>query len=177
MAVIIDMAMPKRCVECPMHNNSNDYCKIRHDFSCFVRAKMLVLLNQQMRYQKSQTRQKSYTTCGIRIIYMTALLWMKQMKYCMEIVVKRGRTMELIDKQKAIYIASGFCHPSNIAKELEKLPTVDAIPREKIDEMIAEIKALCTWSNSLGGVTIPYYRVEEIIHKYTDKGQNNEGDN
>ena len=40
MAVIItDMDMPKRCVECPMHENSNDYCKFRHDFSCFVRAK------------------------------------------------------------------------------------------------------------------------------------------
>lgn len=40
MAVIItDMDKPKRCIECPMHENSNDYCKFRHDFSCFVRAK------------------------------------------------------------------------------------------------------------------------------------------
>ena len=36
--------------------------------------------------------------------------------------------MELIDKQKAIYIASGYCHWSNIPKELEKLPTVQAVP-------------------------------------------------
>lgn len=36
--------------------------------------------------------------------------------------------MELIDKQKAIYIASGYCHWSNIPKELEKLPTVQVVP-------------------------------------------------
>ena len=30
---------------------------------------------------------------------------------------------DLIDRQSAIYIASGYCHPANIAKELAKLPS------------------------------------------------------
>jgi hypothetical protein len=42
-------------------------------------------------------------------------------------------------------------------------------PLKSVDEMIDEIKALSTWSRSLGSVTIPYHRVEEIIHKYCDK--------
>ena len=36
---------------------------------------------------------------------------------------------EYILKSEAIRVASGYCHPSNIAKELEKLPSV-AIPPE-----------------------------------------------
>ena len=44
--------------------------------------------------------------------------------------------MELIDKQKAIYIASGYCHWSNIPKELEKLPTVQAVPIEEVLKII-----------------------------------------
>ena len=32
--------------------------------------------------------------------------------------------MDLIDRQAAIYIASGYCHSANIAKELKKLPSI-----------------------------------------------------
>ena len=32
---------------------------------------------------------------------------------------------DLISRQAAIYIASGYCHPANIAKELAKLPSVE----------------------------------------------------
>ena len=31
---------------------------------------------------------------------------------------------DAVSRQAAIYIASGYCHPANIAKELEKLPSV-----------------------------------------------------
>ena len=31
---------------------------------------------------------------------------------------------DLIDRAEAIRIASGYCHPANIVKELEKLPSV-----------------------------------------------------
>lgn len=30
---------------------------------------------------------------------------------------------DLIDREEAIRIASGYCHPANIVKELEKLPS------------------------------------------------------
>ena len=32
---------------------------------------------------------------------------------------------DTISRQAAIYIASGYCHPSNIAKELAKLPPAE----------------------------------------------------
>ena len=35
---------------------------------------------------------------------------------------------EYIDRQTAIEIASGYCHPANIAAELAKLPAADVRP-------------------------------------------------
>jgi len=35
---------------------------------------------------------------------------------------------EYIDRQAAIEIASGYCHPANIAAELAKLPAADVRP-------------------------------------------------
>ena len=32
---------------------------------------------------------------------------------------------DLISRQAAIYIASGYCHPANIAQELAKLPSAE----------------------------------------------------
>ena len=34
------------------------------------------------------------------------------------------KVSDLIDRQAAILIASGYCHPANVAKELAKLPSV-----------------------------------------------------
>ena len=36
---------------------------------------------------------------------------------------------DCISREAAIYVASGFCHPSNVAKELEKLPSVTPKPK------------------------------------------------
>lgn len=52
----------------------------------------------------------------------------------------------------------------------------DKCPLKSADEMTKEIKALGTWSRSLGSVTIPYHRVEDIIHKYTYKEQEDGND-
>lgn len=35
---------------------------------------------------------------------------------------------DAIDRAKAIIVASGYCHPSNVAKELAKLPSVNPQP-------------------------------------------------
>lgn len=40
--------------------------------------------------------------------------------------------MELIDRQAAIEIAKGYCHPANIAKELEKLSSAHPTPKTVI---------------------------------------------
>ena len=44
---------------------------------------------------------------------------------------------DCISRQEAIYVASGFCHPSNVAKELAKLPSVTPKPKTGhwIDDM------------------------------------------
>ena len=43
------------------------------------------------------------------------------------VVIAEGNSemADLIDRQAAIYIASGYCHPANIAKELAKLPSAE----------------------------------------------------
>ena len=38
--------------------------------------------------------------------------------------LKRETSDDAIDRQAAIRIASGYCHPANVAKELAKLPSV-----------------------------------------------------
>ena len=44
---------------------------------------------------------------------------------------KRGGSMEdTISRKAAIEIASGFCHPGNIAKELAKLPSAQAVDKD-----------------------------------------------
>ena len=41
-----------------------------------------------------------------------------------------GTTSDTISRQAAIDVASGYCHPANIAKELAKLPTAQPEPKE-----------------------------------------------
>lgn len=36
---------------------------------------------------------------------------------------QKGESMDLIERQAAIKVASGYCHPANIAKELARLPS------------------------------------------------------
>ena len=66
-----------------------------------------------------------------------------------------------------VCIATPMFYPFNLANY--KDGRKDFCPLKSTDEMIDEIKALGTWSRSLGSVTIPYHRVEETIHKYCDK--------
>lgn len=43
---------------------------------------------------------------------------------------------DAISRQAAIYIASGYCHPANVAKELAKLPSANVDLIKKIEEGI-----------------------------------------
>ena len=58
----------------------------------------------------------------------------------MEIALKRETSGDAIDRQAAIRIASGYCHPANVAKELAKLPSVQPEPLSD-----AYMKAVWTW--------------------------------
>ena len=54
--------------------------------------------------------------------------------------LKRETSGDAISRQAAIRIASGYCHPANIAKELAKLPSVQPEPLSD-----AYMKAVWTW--------------------------------
>ena len=41
---------------------------------------------------------------------------------------------DLISRQAAVYIASGHCHPANIADELRKLPSAERPKGEWVEE-------------------------------------------
>lgn len=49
---------------------------------------------------------------------------------------------EYIDRQAAIEIASGYCHPANIAAELAKLPAADVVPWETLMRYANYFRAL-----------------------------------
>jgi hypothetical protein len=48
---------------------------------------------------------------------------------------KEDTTSDCISRQEAIRIASGYCHPANVAKELAKLPSVQPYTDEEIQKM------------------------------------------
>ena len=54
--------------------------------------------------------------------------------------LKRETSGDAIDRQAAIRIASGYCHPANVAKELAKLPSVQPEPISDVC-----MKAVWTW--------------------------------
>lgn len=78
--------------------------------------------------------------------------------------------MELIDKQKAIYIASGYCHWSNIPKELEKLPTVQAVPNEPkwipVSERLPEDEQEILFSTKTGRVYSGKYHNDDSANQW-----------
>ena len=58
-----------------------------------------------------------------------------------EPTTKKDLGVDCISRADAIRVASGYCHPSNVAKELAKLPSVT--PQEPIlDKISAEINAM-----------------------------------
>lgn len=80
--------------------------------------------------------------------------------------------MELIDKQKAIYIASGYCHWSNIPKELEKLPTVQAVPIEEVLKIIElEEKWLSQTNMSIRDIDIAFNAMKSKIKQIEGSGE------
>ena len=49
-----------------------------------------------------------------------------------------GTTSDCIGRQAAIRIASGYCHPANVAKELAKLPSVQPdVPDTNVGDLIS----------------------------------------
>ena len=74
---------------------------------------------------------------------------------------------EYILKSEAIRVASGYCHPSNIAKELEKLPSV-AIPNKvghwkPFDRTFGRSIYACSVCNTSADVPTS---MGEVMYKY-----------
>ena len=86
--------------------------------------------------------------------------------------------MELIEKEKAIEIADGYCHYTNIPKELEALPSIQAVPIEVLYEI-----RYAVWEVDIPSPTVPEYRehheqiqnilalIDSKIKEYTNNEQ------
>ena len=99
---------------------------------------------------------------------------------------------DCISRERAVYVASGYCAPQNIADELRKLPSVTPQPfinkpcisegvchEDKIsvlDKIKAEIKALSNANPSYwhSGDMVEREDVLEIIDKYKAESEDNE---
>ena len=94
---------------------------------------------------------------AIYVLKNTAWLgWDKQKEKVTEAVrmaveaLKRETSGDAIDRQAAIRIASGYCHFTNVAKELEKLPPVQPEPCSDAISRQAVIDTLCDWICGVG---------------------------
>lgn len=70
--------------------------------------------------------------------------------------LQRETSGDAIDRHEAIRIASGYCHPANVAKELAKLPSVQPEPkwipcRETVDIPDHEILACDKYGEEMFG--------------------------
>lgn len=86
-------------------------------------------------------------------------------------IVEQEPCEDCISRQAAIYVASGFCHPSNVAKELAKLPSVtpkqktEFIPKSVIEDIKSEIRSIQPkWHENAG----KHNCIDEVI-KIIDK--------
>lgn len=68
---------------------------------------------------------------------------------------------DLIDRAEAIRIASGYCHWSNIAKELEKLPSVT--PTKRIGHWIKSNLFLLSECSECGNKAFGYNGFDEVL--------------
>lgn len=59
---------------------------------------------------------------------------------------------DAIDRAEAIKIASGYCHPANVAKELAKLPPVNPMPCENAISRQAVFDIVDSYSESQSNV-------------------------
>ncbi len=58
----------------------------------------------------------------------------KERAKAQELTIKNNLRVDAISRADAIRVASGYCHPSNVAKELAKLPSVT--PQEPVLDKI-----------------------------------------
>lgn len=75
---------------------------------------------------------------------------------------EKPRRDDCISRKAAIDVASGYCHPANIADELRKLPSAEP-------EQTKMIKEIRKWINSGNRGSADYFivdKIEEIINKY-----------
>lgn len=90
--------------------------------------------------------------------------------------IEREPCDDAISRAEAIRIASGYCHPANIPKELEKLPSVLPEPKtEVLDKIRAEIERM-DYLNIEDGYDkyVDRYDVLKIIDKYKSESEGEE---
>lgn len=95
--IIIDIDKPKRCGQCPMHNDGTDYCKLEHDHASFVRARgcPIKTINPQEPCEDMVSRGVFEQVMWERDIAITQL---KELGYGLGEKPKTGRWIKVIDK-------------------------------------------------------------------------------
>lgn len=83
----------------------------------------------------------------------------------------REQTEDTISRKQAIYIASGFCHPANVADELAKLPSVKPQERDVLDKIKAEIEERKKNSGGEPNRNIAFNVCLQIIDKYRGESE------
>ena len=85
---------------------------------------------------------------------------------------RQGKDMELINREDAINALDSYSITKSVINLME-VPTVDAIPRESIEQMVAEILMKNMDRTICGEKPLTATDCVAIIRKYT-KEQNNE---
>lgn len=95
----------------------------------------------------------TYMNKSVELHYLPTSDGIKKLISILPIVTPKLRkeTSDLISRTQAIYVASGYCHPANIATELAKLPTVfpDIIHCEDCKHYIRHDKRCGYWNHGV----------------------------
>jgi hypothetical protein len=127
-------------------------------------------LDEAIKYAKevAEEREKAlraWKECDIASVvaeYYKIAEWLKDYKRLLE----QKSCDNAISRAEAIRIASGYCHHTNIPKELGKLPSVWPEQRHVLNRIRAEVKKMGGDIETIAGVLA-------IIDKY--KKENEEG--
>lgn len=85
--------------------------------------------NEAVNFLKNMIGQESARTIGKSGSFVELMSYHVQALSMGIKALEQEPCEDAISRQAAVYIASGFCHPANIADELAKLPSVNPRPK------------------------------------------------
>ena len=114
------------------------YCKEHCPHEAKIDQEPCEMTAEEYRQRMIQAFHNADTDELIAICVLPTEKEFKHLEWLLKNHYKKEPCGDAIDRSKAIMIASGYCHPANVAKELAKLPAVnpqlceDAISRQAV---------------------------------------------